>query len=67
MDGWYWMNLFAGERMPDHVISDIDDLTDYADSNNPWGGVKRSYFFFSKSGHVAYQIKEEESVDLHAR
>ena len=27
----------------------------------PGGGVKRSYyFFFSKSGHVAYQIKVEE-------
>ena len=25
-----------------------------------WGGVKRSLFFFSKSGHVAYQIKVEE-------
>ena len=29
-------------------------------TNNPWGGVKRSIFFFSKSGHVAYQIKVEE-------
>ena len=28
---------------------------------DPWGGVKRSYyFFFSKSGHVAYQINVEE-------
>ena len=27
-------------------------------SNNPWGGVKRS--FSSKSGQVAYQIKVEE-------
>ena len=28
--------------------------------NETWGGVKRSFFFFSKSGHVAYQIKVEE-------
>ena len=28
---------------------------------DPWGGVKRSYFFFSESGHVAYQIKVEEA------
>ena len=26
----------------------------------PWGGVKRSYFFFFKSSHVAYQIKLRE-------
>ena len=30
-------------------------------TNDPWGGVKRSFFFsFSKTGHVAYQIKVEE-------
>ena len=28
-------------------------------TNDPWGGVKRSFFFFSKNGHVAYQIKVE--------
>ena len=28
---------------------------------HPWGGVKRSnIFFFSESGHVAYQIKVKE-------
>ena len=27
---------------------------------DPWGGVKRSFFIFSESGHVAYQIKVEE-------
>ena len=29
-------------------------------TNNPWGGVKGSFLFFSKSGHVAYQSKVEE-------
>ena len=29
-------------------------------TKGPWGGVKRSFLFFSKSGHVAYQIKVEE-------
>ena len=29
-------------------------------TNDPWGGVKSSFFFFFKSGHVAYQIKVEE-------
>ena len=29
------------------------------DTNNPCSRVKRS-FFYSKSGHVAYQIKVEE-------
>ena len=29
-------------------------------TKDPWGGVKRSFFFFSKSDHVAYQIKVEE-------
>ena len=29
-------------------------------TNDPWGGVKWSFCFFSKSGHVAYQIKVEE-------
>ena len=33
MDGRCWMNLFAGEQMPDHVESAIDDSTDDADSN----------------------------------
>ena len=32
-DGPYWMNLFAGEQMPNHVESAIDDLTDNAESN----------------------------------
>ena len=32
-DGRYWMNLFAGEQMPDHVESTTDDSTDDADSN----------------------------------
>ena len=31
-------------------------------TNHPWGGVKRSFFFFSKINHVAYQIKVEEEV-----
>ena len=26
----------------------------------PWGGVKGSFLFFSKSGHVAYQSKVKE-------
>ena len=30
-DGRYWMNLFAGEQMKDHVESAIDDSTDDAD------------------------------------
>ena len=29
-------------------------------TNDPWGGVKRSFFFFSQSDHVTYQIKVEE-------
>ena len=29
-------------------------------TNDPWGGVKGSCLFFSKSGHVAYQSKVEE-------
>ena len=29
-------------------------------TNNPLGGVKRSFLFFSESGHVAYQSKVEE-------
>ena len=29
-------------------------------TNDPWGGVKGSFLFFSKSGHVAYQSKVEE-------
>ena len=29
-------------------------------TNNPWGGIKWSFLFFSKSGHVAYQSKVEE-------
>ena len=32
-DGMYWMNLFAGEQMPDHVKIAIGDSTDAADSN----------------------------------
>ena len=33
----------------------------FTHTNDLWGGVKGSYyFFFSKSGHVAYQIKVEE-------
>ena len=29
-------------------------------TNNPWGGVKGSFLFVYKSGHVAYQSKVEE-------
>ena len=31
-------------------------------TNDPWGGDKRFFilFYFSKSGHVAYQMKVEE-------
>ena len=29
-------------------------------TNDPWVGSKGHFFFFSKSSHVAYQIKVED-------
>ena len=35
-------------------------LSLHTPTTDPWGGVKGSFLFFSKSGHVAYQSKVEE-------
>ena len=53
----FWLHINLRELSTEHHESKCAVITH---TNNPWGGVKRYFFFFSKSGHVAYQIKVEE-------